>query len=250
LGLIIGIYMILPSIWRLLPGWLLSFPDWKDVVLCALSGISTRADLERLRGKVDAVLVGEVLMRAENPTAFIANLFNLPELSGGGTPPPPLVKICGIRTVERRSGVRTLMLILSGFVFVPGSKRVVSVDDASRIASVMNESRSSLDQTETETGVEMEMAPWFTTHIRSINRERSRGRFRPLLVGVFENATVEMIREAVRRVPLDIVQLHGEESIDFARWVGVSVKVFGLGSGGKEEKEERRGDWGITFCFG
>jgi anthranilate synthase / indole-3-glycerol phosphate synthase / phosphoribosylanthranilate isomerase len=66
-------------------------PDGKDVVLCVLGGISTRADVERLRDKVDAVLVEEALMRAENPTAFIANLFNLFEPSGGG--PPPLVKI-------------------------------------------------------------------------------------------------------------------------------------------------------------
>jgi anthranilate synthase/indole-3-glycerol phosphate synthase/phosphoribosylanthranilate isomerase len=76
-------------------------PDGRDVVLCALSGISTRADVERLRDKVDAVLVEEALMRADNPTSFIASLFNLTEpLGGGRTPPPPLVKICGIRTVE------------------------------------------------------------------------------------------------------------------------------------------------------
>jgi phosphoribosylanthranilate isomerase len=69
---------------------------------------------------------------------------------------------------------------------------------------------------------------WFTTHARSIDRERSRGRSRPLLVGVFENATVEMVREAIRRVPLDAVQLHGEELIEFARWVGAPVvKAFG-----------------------
>src|SRR6202035_1205736 len=54
-------------------------PDGKDIVLCALSGISTRVDVERcLKDKVHAVLVGEALMRADNPTAFIANLFNLP----------------------------------------------------------------------------------------------------------------------------------------------------------------------------
>jgi anthranilate synthase / indole-3-glycerol phosphate synthase / phosphoribosylanthranilate isomerase len=160
-------------------------PDGKDVVLCALSGISTRADVERcLRDKVHAVLVGEALMRAENPTAFIANLFNLPELSGGGTPPPPLVKIYRIRKVEEAIECAEAGVDFIGFVFVPGSKRIVSVDDARRIASVLNESRSSLNQTETEIGVGMEMAPWFTTNARSINSERSRGRSR-LLVGVF-----------------------------------------------------------------
>jgi hypothetical protein len=41
---------------------------------------------------------------------------------------------------------------------------------------------------------------------------------------------VAVVREAVRRAPLDIVQLHREEPIDFARWVGVpAIKAFGLG---------------------
>jgi len=224
-------------------------PDGKDVVLCALSGISTRADVERcLKDKVDAVLVGEALMRADNPTAFISSLFNPPEPSGGdGTPPPPLVKICGIRTVEEAIGCADAGVDFIGFVFVPGSKRVVSVDDARRIASVLNQ-RSPPDQTETETETETPeiwtgtgLAPWFTTHARSINRERSqeRSRSRPLLVGVFENATVETVREAVRRVPLDIVQLHGDEPVEFARWVGVPViKAFSLSEG--EGGEARR----------
>jgi anthranilate synthase / indole-3-glycerol phosphate synthase / phosphoribosylanthranilate isomerase len=74
----------------------------------------------------------------------------------------------------------------------------------------------------------MGMAPWFTTHVRSIDRERSRGRSRPLLVGVSENATVEMVREAIRRAPLGAVQLHREELIEFACSVGVPVvKAFG-----------------------
>jgi anthranilate synthase / indole-3-glycerol phosphate synthase / phosphoribosylanthranilate isomerase len=110
--------------------------------------------------------------------------------------------------VEEAIGCADAGVDFTGFVFLPGSKRVVNVDDASRIASVLNERSPLLDQTETETeiGIRVEMAPWFATHARSIDRERSRGRSRPLLVGVFGNATVEMIQEAVRRVPLDIIR--------------------------------------------
>jgi hypothetical protein len=101
-----------------------------------------------------------------------------------------------IRTVEEAARRA------NGFIFVPGSKRVMSVDDVNRIASLLNErllpnqKSPSLPLDETE-GMEMEMwmeiAPWFTTDAQSIDCELSRGRSRPLLVGKFENTTVEVV---------------------------------------------------------
>ena len=101
-----------------------------------------------------------------------------------------------------------------GFVFVPESKRIVSVDDARQIASVLDENRPSipLNRKETEADIGMGMAPWFTTHAGSIDRER---RSRPLLVGVLKNETVETVREVVRRVPLNAVQFQAEEPVEF-----------------------------------
>jgi anthranilate synthase / indole-3-glycerol phosphate synthase / phosphoribosylanthranilate isomerase len=123
--------------------------------------------VERLRNKVHAVLVGEAMMRADNPTAFIANLFNLPAPgaglgAGGGT----TADSEDLRNKDGRRGDRgaDASVDFFGFVFVPGSKRVVSVDDARWIASVLNERSPPLDQTETETEMGMGIAPWFTTH--------------------------------------------------------------------------------------
>jgi hypothetical protein len=83
-------------------------------------------------------------------------------------------------------------------------------------------------------GVEVEMALWFTTHTQSINLELAQGRSRPLLVGAFKNATVEVVW-AVRSVPLNVEQLRGEKPV----WVGVPViKTFGLDGG--EGGEARR----------
>jgi phosphoribosylanthranilate isomerase len=83
--------------------------------------------------------------------------------------------------VEEAIGCADAGADLFVFVFVPRSKRVVSVDNTRCIASILNERSLPLDQTETEIG----MAPWFTTYARSIDRERSRGRL--LLVGIFKS---------------------------------------------------------------
>jgi anthranilate synthase / indole-3-glycerol phosphate synthase / phosphoribosylanthranilate isomerase len=181
-------------------------PEGKDVVLCASSGISTWVDVERyLRDNAGAVLVREALMRTEIPprSSLICSI----------SPPRRKEDTNTTTTVHKdlrdKDGGRSDLVCrrwcyFIGFVFVPGSKRAVSVDDARRIQSILDPDRPSLPLNQTEIG--MGMAPWFTTHTRSIDRER---RSRPPLMGVFENATVEMVREVVWRVPLDVVQLHG-----------------------------------------
>ncbi|KAJ2705638.1 anthranilate synthase / indole-3-glycerol phosphate synthase [Coemansia sp. IMI 203386] len=50
---------------------------------------------------------------------------------------------------------------------------------------------------------------------------------RPLLAGVFQNQPLEHILEVARQVPLDMVQLHGNESVEMAQLIPVPViKVF------------------------
>jgi anthranilate synthase/indole-3-glycerol phosphate synthase/phosphoribosylanthranilate isomerase len=67
----------------------------KDVVLCALSGISSAMDVKGYAAEgVGVVLIGESLMRATDPAVFIRQLL-LQEMHWHTT--PPLVKICGIR---------------------------------------------------------------------------------------------------------------------------------------------------------
>jgi indole-3-glycerol phosphate synthase len=47
-----------------------------DIMILALSGISSRADVERYEGAgVAAVLIGETLMRAPDPAQAITDLF-------------------------------------------------------------------------------------------------------------------------------------------------------------------------------
>jgi len=46
----------------------------KDVVFVAESGVSTRADIERLGDSVDAVLIGEAIMKSADKKAFLDGL--------------------------------------------------------------------------------------------------------------------------------------------------------------------------------
>ncbi|KAG6329975.1 hypothetical protein ID866_9113, partial [Astraeus odoratus] len=73
----------------------------RDVVLCALSGISSPQDVRQYAAQgVGAVLVGEALMRAKDTKAFIHELLDWPVPRSELQPRTPLVKICGVRSVE------------------------------------------------------------------------------------------------------------------------------------------------------
>ena len=239
-----------------------------DVVLCALSGISGPEDV-RVYAKegVGAVLVGEALMRAEDPRVFIHHLLDWPLPEEEEEDGQVLVKICGIRSVEEALVVAEAGADLLGLMFVPSSKRYITVDVARSIADAVHAFRSSpnappsadLDadveaNTETETKKESETeaeaeaeaetatgtkvaeekhvgnAPWFATHARGLVRTLTDRR--PLLVGVFQNAPLHVVQETVARVGLDLVQLHGAEPIEWARFVDVPVvRVFHVSAG-------------------
>ncbi|KIL62589.1 hypothetical protein M378DRAFT_81106 [Amanita muscaria Koide BX008] len=211
----------------------------KDVTLCALSGISTSDDVKRYAAEgVNAVLIGESLMRAKDPAAFIRELFSISDVP---SPTPywranaPLVKICGIRTEDEALAIAEAGADLLGMIFVPSSKRYVSLEKARAISSVVHSLRfsssSSLDVSEPP-AAQSENTPWLTAHANrlasTLNRFPSS---RPLLVGVFQNATLDEIMDIVASVQLDMVQLHGSEPIEWARRIPVPViRVFHVNS--------------------
>ena len=84
------------------------------------------------------------------------------------------VKICGITRPEDADAAVQLGADAIGFVLWPKSPRAASVDDAARIAAAL---------------------PPFVTR-----------------VGVFVNPSLNEVRDAVARIGLDVVQLHGDET--------------------------------------
>jgi indole-3-glycerol phosphate synthase / phosphoribosylanthranilate isomerase len=97
-----------------------------DRLLVSESGISSRADVERLAPRVDAFLVGSALMRSAN-SAQAAR-----ELVFGR------VKTCGLNCGADLRAARPAAFI--GFVFVPGSPRQLAADEAAPLAGIAHRS--------------------------------------------------------------------------------------------------------------
>ena len=101
------------------------------------------------------------------------------------------VKICGIKHIEDALKAVKCGADAIGLIFVEKSPRYVSLADARVIA---------------------ESLPPFVTS-----------------VGLFMNTSEEMVREALKVVPLNLLQFHGDESPEFCDQFGMPyVKVLGM----------------------
>jgi indole-3-glycerol phosphate synthase/phosphoribosylanthranilate isomerase len=135
-----------------------------DRTLVSESGISKRTDVERLSPLVDGFLIGSSLMRSPDPAqAARALIF-------GRT------KLCGLNCGADIRAARPAAF--AGFVFVPGSPRHVTADEAGPLAGTARAS-----------GV--------------------------LPVGVFRDAPMTSVAEAATALNLHAVQLHGHEDADY-----------------------------------
>lgn len=192
-----------------------------DVQLCALSGINTHDDvLACQKDGVNAILVGEAIMRAPDAAAFIRQL-----CSGTATPPketmpgPLLVKICGTRTPEAALEAMKAGADLIGMILVPGSKRCVTEEVGLAISRAVRQF-SAVAKTDAATHA-------FPTSKASEYHARARAKIsgpRPKLVGVFADQPLEEVLRLQRLYDLDIVQLHGSsEPVEWATHIPVPV---------------------------
>lgn len=211
-----------------------------DTLICALSGINTHDDvLANHRDGVNAVLVGESIMRAPDAAQFIRQLCAGPEAAAAAAeaeadaarkPDPLLVKICGTRTVEGALAAAEAGADMVGMILVPGRKRTVSDEAAkaisaaihsfSRPASSSPSSPSSPTSQTTTTPPTNQATDFFAAAPSKLAHPT---RARPLLVGVFRNQALAEVLALQQRYGLDIVQLHGTEPLEWAASVPVPV---------------------------
>jgi phosphoribosylanthranilate isomerase len=119
---------------------------------------------------------------------------------------PASVKICGIQHTAMLEAAAHLPIDHIGFVFAK-SKRQVTPEQAGELIRYMRENQSS-------------------------------GAAVPDAVGVFVNPTQEELIHTLKVAPLDIVQLHGQETPEFCRWVKehLQVQVFKVMSVQRSDK--------------
>jgi indole-3-glycerol phosphate synthase / phosphoribosylanthranilate isomerase len=166
-----------------------------DRILVSESGISARTDVDRLAGQVDAFLVGSSLMSAAEPAQAAR------ELVFGRT------KLCGLNCGADLCAARPAAF--AGFVFVPGSPRHVTADEAAPLAGTARRSG---------------MLP----------------------VGVFRDAPLRIVADVATLLNLDAVQLHGHEDVEYVcalrRELPASCEVWTALSVGREPLTSRGGD--------
>ncbi|KAJ1644461.1 anthranilate synthase / indole-3-glycerol phosphate synthase [Dispira simplex] len=112
-----------------------------------------------------------------------------------------------------------------GVIFA-SSKRQVNLDTAKAMGTWLRAYRTrqpvNADLVPDNELCQLTTTGWFQDQARQL-MERSK----PLLVGVFQNQPLDHIVTVAQQVPLDLVQLHGTESLRCARDIPVPViKVF------------------------
>lgn len=190
----------------------------RETIVCALSGISGPKDVDAYRKNgVGAVLVGEALMRAENPLGFADDLLGRSQKSILELQKPTiLVKICGTRTPAAADAAINAGADLIGIILVQGRKRCVSPATAVAISEVVHRCKGSRGPAESNKRTE---AVEFFEHTTSFFQRDDRA----MLVGVFQNQPLAYILAQQKLLDLDVVQLHGSEPIEWASLIPVPV---------------------------
>ncbi|MBO8127012.1 MAG: indole-3-glycerol phosphate synthase TrpC [Firmicutes bacterium] len=146
-------------------------------ILVAESGIQSPADVGTLTGVgVDAVLVGERLMRAENLAQATRALASVPRRPSARKKKTQ-VKICGITSVEQGLTAAAAGADILGVVFAPSPKQV-SLDLAAKLRAKLSQEYPQVK-----------------------------------LAGVFVNTAPERVFSMAQAAGLDLVQLHGDETL-------------------------------------
>lgn len=105
------------------------------------------------------------------------------------------IKICGLTREQDVLLSAERGADFLGFIFVPSSPRFIQPEKAAEITGALRQRES-----------------------------------RPKLVGVFRDASAEYIREIASLAGLDLVQLHGNETDDDAKAIGIpAIKTFRVG---------------------
>merc|ERR1719401_2724378 len=146
------------------------------------------------------VLIGESLMRSSDPTEAIKNLCLDPNDYDKLKPlkcHTKIIKICGITSVKDALFACQQGVNLIGVIFAT-SKRQVTIDQAKEIVKAVRNFG------------EREHRIYFTQSSFQDNAFKLEKAKIPLVVGVFQNHSVDYINHVVQETGIDFIQLHGQ----------------------------------------
>ncbi|KJZ72855.1 Anthranilate synthase component 2 [Hirsutella minnesotensis 3608] len=188
-------------------------------LICALSGINTYEDvLMNKNDGVNAVLVGEAIMRAPDASVFISELCSGAKPAAAQHPPKPLfVKICGTRTVEAAHEAIESHADFVGICLVPSAKRCITHETALAISQTIHSYTGVLDARGEPQISSSGATDYFAAAAARLDSPR------PRLVGIFQNQPLAEVLEKQRLYSLDLVQLHGDEPLEWAKAIPVPV---------------------------
>lgn len=125
------------------------------------------------------------------------------------------IKICGLRRQEDALRAADLGADFLGFIFVPSTPRFIEPERAAAVAAPLRDRET-----------------------------------RPKLVGVFRDASPDYIREIASVVGLDMVQLHGTETDDDIRAIGIpAIKTFRVGDTLPDTTSHPGAEWFLFDTF-
>ena len=168
-------------------------PDDKVVII--LSGLKTQDDIQYYRDLgLKHYLIGTSLMKTENPTRHIRHL----------TKKPPLIKICGLQDANLVDKLVKLNVDLIGLVFAD-SKRRVTMEKAKEIVSSIRAGQRYINHNNLKINMRgiLDKKEYFSHIVEDVKV--------PLLVGVFQDQSLEEVNTITEALDLDLIQLHGSE---------------------------------------
>ncbi|KAF5381561.1 hypothetical protein D9615_005469 [Tricholomella constricta] len=190
----------------------------RDVILCALSGISSPKDVQVYKEQgVRAVLIGEALMRATDTSAFIRDLLQWPE------PEPEKkqrtwVMVSGMKDAKQAKLLAEAGADLISLTFDSNSESNITLEEAAALSKEIRAQRSpSLSPATTPP---LSPSPWLTAQKRNLQLTG----VRPLLVGTFRSPTLPDILRTIAVAQFDLVQV--DESVPDGWIPHISVPVI------------------------
>ena len=238
--------------------------DERKVIICALSGISGRQDVEPYIAQgVGAILVGEALMRAEDKGAFIRTLLGIEASISAArsrrlsqvklTSPPdgfadpesfvessslsidsssPSQATIAYKPLVKICGIKTPEAAVCAAQARADFIGLMFVPKSKRFIA-LPQAKKIVDAIRLWQNSQMLKSEVDETLDRTIDffdlqARRLAGISRkPLIVGVFQNQPLSVIMHALDTLKLDIIQLHGTEPAEWCRLLSVpTFKAF------------------------